>query len=86
MKKRIIAIIIAATMSLGLMACGADNKKAEATEIAEEKTIHPVSYDDFNINDFGYSNYIDLYGAGKILCGVDDELKNKSDVFKIEKI
>lgn len=25
------------------------------------------------------------YGDGKILCGVDDELKNKSDVFKIEK-
>lgn len=38
------------------------------------------------INGFGYSNYIDLYGDGKILCGVDDELKNKSDVFKIEKI
>ena len=38
MKKRIIAIIIAATMSLGLMACGADNKKAEATEKVATET------------------------------------------------
>ena len=38
MKKRIIAIIIAATMSLGLMACGADNKTAEATEKVATET------------------------------------------------
>lgn len=24
----------------------------------------PLSYEDFNVNGFGYSNYIDLYGAG----------------------
>ena len=116
MKKRIIAIMIAATMSFCLMACGADNNKEVATEeavteieseqqeieeptesveeiesteateeveeestadleeteiaeVAEEKTIQSVSYDDFNINGFGYSNYIDLYGAGN---GYDD--------------
>lgn len=116
MKKRIIAIMIATTMSFCLMACGADNNKevateevvteielehqetveptesvqeiesteateeveeestanleeTEITEVAEEKTIQSVSYDDFNINGFGYSNYIDLYGAGN---GYDD--------------
>ena len=115
MKKRIITIIIATTMSFCLMACGADNNKEVATEevvteieseqqeieeptesvqeiesteateeveestvdleetevaeVEEEKTIQPVSYDDFNINGFGYSNYIDLYGAGN---GYDD--------------
>lgn len=24
----------------------------------------PLSYEDFNVNGFGYSNYVDLYGAG----------------------
>ena len=46
-----------------------DLEETEVTEVAEEKTIPPVSYDDFNINSFGYSNYIDLYGAGN---GYDD--------------
>ena len=46
-----------------------DISELEITEVAEEKTIQPVSYDDFNINGFGYSNYIDLYGAGN---GYDD--------------
>lgn len=46
-----------------------DLEETEITEVAKEKTIQPVSYDDFNINGFGYSNYIDLYGAGN---GYDD--------------
>lgn len=46
-----------------------DLEETEITEVAEEKTIQPVSYDDYNINGFGYSNYIDLYGAGN---GYDD--------------
>ena len=46
-----------------------DLEETEVAEVAEEKTIQPVSYDDFNINGFGYSNYIDLYGAGN---GYDD--------------
>ena len=119
MKKRIIAIMIATTMSFGLMACGTDKNKEVATEevvtetesehqetveptesveeiesteateeveeestvdleeteiaeVEEEKTIQPISYDDFNINSFGYSNYIDLYGAGN---GYDDVIR-----------
>ena len=39
-----------------------DLEETEVAKVAEEKTIQPVSYDDFNINGFGYSNYIDLYG------------------------
>lgn len=31
---------------------------------AENNIISPLSYEDFNINGFGYSNYVDLYGAG----------------------
>lgn len=46
-----------------------DLEETEVAEVAEEKTIQPVSHDDFNINGFGYSNYIDLYGAGN---GYDD--------------
>ena len=46
-----------------------DLEETEVAEVAEEKTIQPVSYDDFNINGFGYNNYIDLYGAGN---GYDD--------------
>ena len=46
-----------------------DLEETEVAEVEEEKTIQPVSYDDFNINGFGYSNYIDLYGAGN---GYDD--------------
>ena len=49
-----------------------DLEETEITEVAEEKTIQPVSYDDFNINSFGYSNYIDLYGAGN---GYDDVVR-----------
>ena len=30
----------------------------------ENSTILPLSYEDFNVNGFGYSNYVDLYGAG----------------------
>lgn len=36
----------------------------EVTKEAENNIISPLSYEDFNINGFGYSNYIDLYGAG----------------------
>ena len=49
-----------------------DLEETEITEVAEEKTIQPVSYEDFNINGFGYSNYIDLYGAGN---GYDDVVR-----------
>ena len=106
MNKRIIAILIASTISFGLVACGTDDKKEASTEevvneteseqqekveqtesveeieestaaleetemveAAEEKTIQPLSYDDFNINGYGCSNYIDLYGTGN---GYDD--------------
>lgn len=49
------------------------SESTEATEkVEEEKTIQPLSYDDFNINSFGYSNYIDLYGAGN---GYDDVVR-----------
>lgn len=37
---------------------------AEVSKEAENNIISPLSYEDFNINGFGYSNYIDLYGAG----------------------
>ena len=35
-------------------------------EVSEARRIAPfcLSYEDFNINGFGYSNYVDLYGAG----------------------
>lgn len=36
----------------------------EVSKEAENNIISPLSYEDFNINGFGYSNYIDLYGAG----------------------
>lgn len=122
MKKRIIFVLMAAMVSLGLPACGSDNsvesttniiteietidivtesekesivteaeaipndvacetESAETTEVAAEDsteplateevsdeteniTILPLSYEDFNVNGFGYSNYVDLYGAG----------------------
>lgn len=130
MKKRIISILMTATISLSLLACGSNNAgksetipnitetetmstAAEAEEIsttaeaeitstateagqnetttenestettemitkdstetpataevskeAENNIISPLSYEDFNINGFGYSNYVDLYGAG----------------------
>lgn len=37
---------------------------AEVSEEAENNIISPLSYEDFNINGFGYNNYVDLYGAG----------------------
>lgn len=37
---------------------------AEVSKEAENNIISPLSYEDFNINGFGYSNYVDLYGAG----------------------
>ena len=37
---------------------------AEVSKEAENNIISPFSYEDFNINGFGYSNYVDLYGAG----------------------
>ena len=37
---------------------------AEVSKEAENNIIFPLSYEDFNINGFGYSNYVDLYGAG----------------------
>ena len=130
MKKRIISILMTATISLSLLACGSDkagesetipnitesettstaaeteeisttaeaeitstateagqnettteNESTETTEVitkdstetpatvevskeAENNIISPLSYEDFNINGFGYSNYVDLYGAG----------------------
>lgn len=121
MKKRMIFVLMAAMVSLGLQACGSDNavesttnitevetidivtesekesivteaeaipnevacetESAETTEAAVEDsteplateevsdeteniTILPLSYEDFNVNGFGYSNYVDLYGAG----------------------
>lgn len=36
---------------------------AEVSKEAENNIISPLSYEDFNINGFGYSNYVDLYGA-----------------------
>lgn len=36
----------------------------EVSESTENSTILPLSYEDFNVNGFGYSNYVDLYGAG----------------------
>ena len=36
----------------------------EVTKEADNNIISPLSYEDFNINGFGYSNYVDLYGAG----------------------
>lgn len=36
----------------------------EVSVEAENNIISPLSYEDFNINGFGYSNYVDLYGAG----------------------
>ena len=36
----------------------------EVSGSTENSTILPLSYEDFNVNGFGYSNYIDLYGAG----------------------
>lgn len=122
MKKRIISILMATTISLSLLACGSNNAegseavpniteaetaaivaesenastteaeagqnettaKSESTETTEVVTedstepltteeasneteniiISPLSYEDFNINGFDYSNYVDLYGAG----------------------
>ena len=123
MKKRIISTLMAAMVSLSLLACGSDkagesetipnitevettstaaetentstpseaeagqnettteNESTETTEVitkdstetpatvevskeAENNIISPLSYEDFNINGFGYSNYVDLYGAG----------------------
>ena len=123
MKKRIISTLMAAMVSLSLLACGSDkagesetipniteakttataaeaesisttveaeaiqneatteNENTETTEVitkdstetpataevskeAENNIISPLSYEDFNINGFGYSNYVDLYGAG----------------------
>lgn len=123
MKKRIISILMATTISLSLLACGSNNagesvtgisdtevtvtvtelentsiaaetkppldevtnetESAETTEVVtedsiatptpvstevseeiENNTISPLSYEDFNVNGFGYSNYVDLYGAG----------------------
>ena len=42
---------------------------AEVSKEAENNIISPLSYEDFNINGLGYSNYVDLYGAGN---GYDD--------------
>lgn len=121
MKMRIFSILMAVTISLSLLACGAnntdesvtgisetettgivaesentstateteagqyeittENESTEATEVVTEdstetptlaevsaetetNTILPLSYEDFNVNGFGYSNYVDLYGAG----------------------
>ena len=122
MKKRIISILVTATISLSLLACGSNNagesetipniaeaettstaaeaeeisttveaentstpteaetgqnetvvetERVETTEVitkdskeAENNIISPLSYEDFNINGFGYNNYVDLYGAG----------------------
>lgn len=36
----------------------------EVSKKAENNIISPLSYEDFNINGFGYNNYVDLYGAG----------------------
>lgn len=36
----------------------------EVSDETENITILPLSYEDFNVNGFGYSNYVDLYGAG----------------------
>ena len=36
----------------------------EVSGSTENSTILPLSYEDFNVNGFGYSNYVDLYGAG----------------------
>lgn len=123
MRKTILPVLMAATISLSLLACGSNNsgesefttniteaettaivaesenastatepdagqsetnaetERTETTEVitedstetpattevtkeAENNIISPLSYEDFNINGFGYSNYIDLYGAG----------------------
>lgn len=126
MKKRIMSVLMAATLSLNLLACGASNSSESATDTTnaetttiisesentslvaetesrqndatveseniettevvtevsteplateevsvetENLTILPLSYEDFNVNGFGYSNYVDLYGAGN---GYDD--------------
>ena len=37
---------------------------AEVSKEGENNIISPLCYEDFNINGFGYSNYVDLYGAG----------------------
>lgn len=123
MKKTILPVLMAATISLSLLACGSNNsgefesttditeaetsaitlepenesivsetetlrdevtvetERTETTEVitedstetpapmevsgsAENSIILPLSYEDFNVNGFGYSNYVDLYGAG----------------------
>lgn len=46
-----------------------EETETEMDEVAEEETIQLLSYDDFNINGYGCSNYIDLYGTGN---GYDD--------------
>lgn len=110
MKKRIMSVLMAATISLNLLACGASNSSESATDTTNTETesrqndatveseniettevvtevstepltteevsvetdnitILPLSYEDFNVNGFGYSNYVDLYGAGN---GYDD--------------
>ena len=45
---------------------------AEVSKEAENNIISPLSYEDFNINGFGYSNYVDLYGAGN---GYEDDVE-----------
>lgn len=123
MRKTILPVLMAATISLSLLACGSNNsgesefttniteaettaivaesenastatepdagqsetnaetERTETTEVitedstetpapvevsgsTENSTILPLSYEDFNVNGFGYSNYVDLYGAG----------------------
>ena len=123
MRKTILPVLMTATISLSLLACGSNNsgesefttniteaettaivaesenastatepdagqsetnaetERTETTEVitedstetpapvevsgsTENSTILPLSYEDFNVNGFGYSNYVDLYGAG----------------------
>lgn len=41
-----------------------DSTETPAPAEMETNAILPLSYEDFNVNGFGYSNYVDLYGAG----------------------
>ena len=41
-----------------------DSTETPAPAEMETNAILPLSYEDFNVNEFGYSNYVDLYGAG----------------------
>lgn len=36
----------------------------EVSDETENITILPLSYEDFNVNGLGYSNYVNLYGSG----------------------